>query len=645
MTFNLQAPYKPTKPQQEAIRKITTGIKEGNNQTLLGITGSGKTFVMANVAKQYGKPTLVLAHNKTLAGQLYSELKKYFPDNKVEYFISYYDYYQPESYLPTSDTYIEKDAGINEEIEILRKRAVNSILTRKDTIIVSSVSCIYGLPNPKSYKNISLELTRGQTISRDKIIDKLVTMQYKRNDNTLQPGRFRVRGDVIDVIPSYQDEITRIELFGDEVDRIQTRHNVTNEKLETHENIIIFPTKEYVVEEKVIENAIKNIKKELEERLPELEELEAQRLKKRVKYDIEMMEEVGYCSGIENYSRHFEDRKPGERPYTLLDYFPDDFLFFIDESHQAIPQVKAMYNGDLARKKNLVEFGFRLPCAFDNRPLKFHEFETFLNQTVFVSATPAEYEEKNSKQTVKLIYRPTGLLDPKIRVHPIENQIKKLLEEVRKTVDNKGRVLITTLTKRMAEDLTEYMAKEGVRVRYMHSDIDTLDRTEIIRGLRAKEFDVLVGINLLREGLDIPEVKLVAILDADKDGFLRNERSLIQTMGRAARNSEGRVILFADKMTKSMKNAIETTRKRRQKQIKYNEKHDITPKTIKKKVPEKTRELQETKHLSTTDMKNKLKQYTKEMKQAAQELEFERAIQLREVVKKLESLIEQKSNQ
>lgn len=641
MDFKLVSDFDHTPPQKASIQKIMEGINKGDNQTLLGITGSGKTFVMAGVIEKYQKPTLVLAHNKTLAGQLYSELKSFFPNNKVEYFISYYDYYQPESYIPTSDTYIEKDASVNEQIEVFRQKAVNSLLTRKDTIVVASVSCIYGLSNPETYEKLSLKLNLGDTIKRQELIRKLVEMQYERNDLALEPGNFRVRGDVIDIVPSYGQDILRIELFGDDVDRLSELDYVTQEKNSDMDELIIFPAKQYVVEENVMEKAITKIEAELEEVLPTMNDFEAYRLKQRVKYDIEMMEEVGYCSGIENYSRHFEDRKKGAPPYTLLDYFPDDFLFIIDESHQMLPQVRAMYNGDYARKKNLVDFGFRLPCAFDNRPLKFHEFEKFLKQAVFVSATPADYEMKNSKDVVELIYRPTGLLDPVIDVYPIDGQIQRLIEEV-KNVKDRGRTLVTTLTKRMAEDLTEYLSKEGLRVRYLHSDISSLDRLEIIRDLRADEFDVLVGINLLREGLDIPETAMVAILDADKEGFLRDERSLVQTIGRAARNEEGRVILFADKVTSSMQRAMDITRDRREKQIEYNKKKGITPKTIVKKVPEKTREITETKHMSKHDLKKKIESLENDMRVAAKEMNFEKAIALRDVIKKLKSELKNK---
>ena len=636
MVFNLHSDFKPTKAQQDVIINLSDKLKKIDKQTLLGITGSGKTFVMANIIKNYAKPTLVLAHNKTLAAQLYQELKAFFPNNAVEYFISYYDYYQPESYLPTTDTYIEKDASVNEQIEVFRKRATANLLSREDVIIVASVSCIYGLGDPNIYKKLSLKVSKGQKITRNTIIQKLVNMQYERNDNSLEPGKFRIRGDTIDIIPSYSDEIIRIELFGDEIDKITLRNNITLDILNELHNVKIFPSKHYVVETPDIEDAIQSIKQELNETLPKLDELEAQRLKKRVNYDIEMLREVGYCSGIENYSRHFEKRPAGSRPFVLLDYFPDDFLFLIDESHQTLPQVRAMYNGDYKRKKNLVDFGFRLPSAFDNRPLKFHEFESYLNKTIFVSATPADYEKTHSKNTAQLIYRPTGLLDPIIQIHPIENQIPHLISQINQTVP-KGRVLITTLTKKMAEELTDYLANEGIKVRYLHSDISSLDRIELIRSLRAKEYDVLVGINLLREGLDIPEVALVAILDADKEGFLRDERSLIQTMGRGARNEHGKVILYANNMTNSINRAVNITRLRRKKQIAYNKKHKITPKTIIKKVAEKQKDIQSIKHLSKKDLLDKLVQLEAEMKKAAEDLDFERAIKLRDLIKQLKT--------
>ncbi|MFT4261556.1 MAG: excinuclease ABC subunit UvrB [Candidatus Woesearchaeota archaeon] len=641
MNFDLKAPFKPTIAQQEVIDNLSSGLKTSSKQTLLGITGSGKTFVMANIIKNYGKPTLVLAHNKTLAAQLYQELKEFFPNNAVEYFISYYDYYQPESYLPTTDTYIEKDASINDQIDILRKRATASLLSRKDVIIVASVSCIYGLGDPSIYKKLSLQLKLGQKTNREELIASLIKMQYERNDNYLEPGNFRVRADVIDIIPSYQDDIIRIELFGDEIDKIARLNAISHEKLQDLNEAKIFPSKHYVVEENDLEDAIVSIREELEETLPSLDDLEAHRLKKRVNYDIEMLQEVGYCSGIENYSRHFEKRKKGSRPYVLLDFFDEDFLFLIDESHQTLPQVRGMYNGDYARKKNLVDFGFRLPSAFDNRPLKFNEFESFLNKAIFVSATPAEYEQKNSQNIAKLIIRPTGLLDPEVEVLPTKNQIPVLVKKI-KEITKKGRVLITTLTKKMAEDLTEFLAKKDIKVRYMHSDINSLDRIELVRSLRAKDFDVLVGINLLREGLDLPEVALVAILDADKEGFLRDERSLIQTMGRAARNKDGKVIMFADTTTKSMQSAINITRLRRKKQIAYNKKHGITPKTVIKEVKQKQREISSIKHLSSTDIKKNLLELESEMKKAAENLDFEKAIKLRDMIKNITQTLNKK---
>lgn len=638
MVFDLKSEFGMTLAQEEVVKNLSLGVSKGN-QTLLGITGSGKTFVMANIIKNYGKPTLVLAHNKTLAAQLYQELKEFFPNNAVEYFISYYDYYQPESYLPTTDTYIEKDASVNEQIDIMRKKATASLLSRKDVIIVASVSCIYGLGDPKTYKDLSLKVVKGSSLSRDEVIRRLVAMQYERNDLSLEPGFFRVRGDTLDIIPSYQDEVIRIDFFGSEIDSITRRNQVSLEVLQDLDEALIFPSKHYVVESDAMDDALVSIEEELNETLPLLGELERYRLKKRVMYDLEMLKEVGYCSGIENYSRHFEKRSKGSRPFVLLDYFPSDFLFLIDESHQTIPQVRAMFNGDYARKKNLVDFGFRLPSAFDNRPLKFDEFENYLNHTVFVSATPSQYEFDKSIKVEELIYRPTGLLDPVVEVHSINGQIPHLLKEI-KSVVSKGRVLVTTLTKRMAEDLTEYLAKEGIKVRYLHSDISSLDRIEIIRGLRSKEFDVLVGINLLREGLDIPEVVLVAVLDADKEGFLRDERSLIQTMGRAARNENGRVILYADNMTRSMQSAINITRLRRKKQIKYNKEQNIIPRSVVKKVQEKTREISTIKHISKVDLQKKLLEVEAEMKKAAESLDFEKAIKLRDMLKNYKKELE-----
>ena len=645
MKFKLNSQYKPAGGQPEAIKKLASEFMKakmagkGEKQTLLGITGSGKTFVMANVIQKVQKPTLILAHNKTLAAQLYQELKEYFPENRVEYFISYYDYYQPESYIPTTDTYIEKDAQINDQIEKMRLKATSSLLARDDVIVVSSISCIYGLSNPEDFVSMSLDIKKGETIQRKEIIHKLVEMQYERSDS-LEPGKFRARGDVIDVIPGYDDEIIRIELYGDEIERISEMHHITGEKISEIESVRIFAAKQFVVPEEKQQRAIKEIKEELKEWLPRLPLLEQERIKQRVKYDLEMIEEMGYCSGIENYSRHFDGRKVGEKPYVLLDYFPKDFLFIIDESHQSIPQANAMYKGDYSRKKNLVEFGFRLPCAYDNRPLKFNEFEKYLKNVMFVSATPGPYEEKVEDGRVELIIRPTGLLDPKVEVRKTKGQIDNLLKEIGETVKRKNRVLVTTLTKRMAEDLTDYLSDKGVRVRYLHSEIESLDRIEIIRQLRAAEFDVLVGINLLREGLDLPEVELVAILDADKEGFLRNERSLIQTIGRAARNDKGRVIMYADIITESMKSAMTLTKDRREAQTRFNLQHNITPKTIIKKVQEKTREIKGIAHLPKKDLQNKIIELESEMKKAAEELDFERAIEMRDALNHIRKMAE-----
>lgn len=635
MSFNLVSEYEPAGGQPQAIKKLVEGFYKFKEQTLLGITGSGKTFVMANVINQVQKPALILAHNKTLAAQLYSELKELFPENRVEYFISYYDYYQPESYIPTSDTYIEKQATVNEQIERMRLKALSSLLSREDVIVVASISCIYGAGNPSDFQALSFKLKVGEEYSRTKLIRNLVDMLYERNDQALEPGKFRIRGETIDIFPIYDDSIIRIELFGDEVEGISEIHKVTGDKITDLDEISLYPAKQFVVPEEKQNAAIEEIKAELEEHVKTLPLLEAERLKKRIKYDIEMIEEVGYCTGIENYSRIFDGRKPGQPPYVLLDYFPDDFLMIIDESHQTLPQAHAMYKGDLSRKKNLVDYGFRLPSAYDNRPLKFEEFEKFLNHVVYVSATPGDYEIEQSEQVVEQIIRPTGLLDPLIEVRSIEGQIEDLKQEIRNTVEKGDRILLTTLTKRMAEDLTEYLAKEQFKVRYLHSDIDSLDRIELIRQLRAGEFDILVGINLLREGLDIPEVSLVAILDADKEGYLRNERSLIQTIGRAARNADGRVIMYADRMTISMKAAIEKTKYRRREQIKFNEKHGITPKTIKKKVAEKTREIKGVKHMGTTELKRKILDMEAEMRKAAEQMNFEKAIELRDTVEGL----------
>ena len=637
MKFELVSDFKPAGGQPEAIKELVKGFNKYPRQTLLGITGSGKTFVMANVIEKVQKPTLVIAHNKILAAQLYTELKELFPKNRVEYFISYYDYYQPESYMPTSDTYIEKEATVNAQIEKMRLHAMASLLSREDVIIVSSISCIYGLGDPQDFREMSLKLENKIGLTRKDIITRLVEMQYERNDNSLEPGKFRVRGEVIDVVPGYEDNIIRIELEEGKLKKISELNHITNDIITTFDKLVIFPAKQFVVPDEKHKRAIVEIKEELEKHLPNLGMLEAERLRKRVKYDIEMIEEMGYCNGIENYSRHFDGRKEGTPPHVLLDYFPKDFMLIIDESHQTIPQSNAMYKGDYSRKKNLVDFGFRLPCAFDNRPLKFHEFEKYFNHVMFVSATPAVYETKSSGQIVELIVRPTGLLDPIVEMRPVKDQIKDMISEIKKTVDNDFRVLITTLTKRMAEDLTDYLSKEGIRVRYMHSEIESLERIELVRQLRAKEFDVLVGINLLREGLDIPEVALICILDADKEGFLRDERSLIQTIGRAARNVNGKVILYADRITKSIKSAMKITADRREMQIEFNKKNRITPTTIIKKIAAKKYELKGIKHMASKDVEKKLISLDADMRIAAEKLDFEKAIELRDMIESLKA--------
>ncbi len=632
MKFELCSRFSPQGGQPDAIKMLTQGFNKYPMQTLLGITGSGKTFVIANLIQNVQKPTLVIAHNKTLAAQLYAELKELFPKNRVEYFISYYDYYQPESYLPTTDTYIEKDSSINAQIEKMRLKATSSLLSRSDVIIVASISCIYSLGNPSDITNLTLTLETKKNISRQNLIESLVLMQYTRSDLSLEPAKFRVRGATIDIIPAYEENIIRVELFGDTIEKISELNSITAETIATIDSIKIFPAKQFVVPQEKHEQAIKEIKEELKTRLPQLAPLEAARLKKRINYDLEMIKEVGYCTGIENYSRNFDGRNPGEPPFALLNYFPKDFLLVLDESHQTIPQSRGMYHGDYARKKNLVDFGFRLPSAFDNRPLKFEEFEKYFNHAVFVSATPAEYELKNSGQIVELIIRPTGLLDPLVEVRPIEGHIRDLIKEIKQTIAKKERVLITTFTKRSAEDLANFLAQENIKVRYLHSEVQSLDRIELIRQLRAGEFDVLVGINLLREGLDLPEVSLVAILDADKEGFLRNERSLIQTIGRAARNQNGRVIMYADIMTDSIKSAIQITNKRRQQQILFNAQNNITPKTIIKTVAPKTRDIKGTKHLSQKDIMQKIIELESAMRIAAEKLDFEQAIKLRDAI-------------
>ena len=658
--FKIHSKFKPTGDQPQAIEKLVEGFKEGKKfQTLLGVTGSGKTFTMANIIVGLQKPTLVIAHNKTLAAQLYSEFKEIFPENAVEYFVSYYDYYQPEAYVPSTDTYIEKDSAINNEIDKLRHSATSALFERKDVLVVASVSCIYGLGDPEEYRSMSLSLRTGMERERDDVLKRLVELQYCRNEMEFDRGTFRVRGDVVEIFPVANSESAiRVEFFGDEIDRISEIDVVTGNVIATREHVVIFPASHYVTSKEKMEIALRNIEKELEERLAELKRedklLEAQRLEQRTRYDIEMLSEMGFCTGIENYSRHLELREPGTAPGTLLDFFPDDFLIIADESHVSVPQIRGMYEGDRSRKTTLVEYGFRLPSALDNRPLKFNEFESKINQMLFVSATPSKYEAEHSEQTVEQVIRPTGLLDPEITVKPIQGQIDDLISEVNKTVKAGNKVLVTTLTKKMAERLTDYMRENVIRVRYLHSDIDTLERLEIIRDLRLDVFDVLVGINLLREGLDIPEVALVAILDADKEGFLRSETSLIQTIGRAARNSEGRVIMYADVITDSMDRAITETARRREIQMKYNEEHGITPQTIKKKVYDiiqATKTVDEkpkkglNKDLESMNIKELQKEAVKterDMRRAAAELQFERAAELRDKLMEIKKLIKKK---
>ncbi len=632
MQFKLVSPFKTSPGQETAVKKLIDNFSTKEKQTLLGITGSGKTFVMANIINQLQKPTLIIAHNKILAAQLYAELKQFFPHNRVEYFISFYDYYQPESYLPAQDMYIEKDSDVNEQIEKMRMHAVSSVVSRNDTIIVASISCIYSLGNPEDFKSMAIQLENGKTMPRQELIHSLVEMQYERNDMVLEPGRFRVRGDVIDIVPAYENSILRIELSANKIAKIKEVELLSGDVKVSLDKITLYPARQYVVPEEKHALALEHIQQELEQRLPNLPPLEAQRLKQRVNYDLEMIKEMGFCSGMENYSRHFDGRKPGEPPFTLMDYFPKDYLLIIDESHQSIPQAHAMYNGDYSRKKNLVDFGFRLPSALDNRPLKFEEFEKKMGKTLFVSATPAEYELEKSGPAVELITRPTGLLDPEIELHPIEGQMQHLMQKAKNTIEQGNRVLVTTLTKRMAEDLADYLVKEGFRVRYMHSEIDSLDRIELVRQLRIGDFDILVGINLLREGLDIPEVATICILDADKEGFLRDERSLIQTIGRAARNVNGKVVLYADVKTKSIKRAMEITNYRREFQKRYNEVHCITPKTIIKSVSEKEGVIKGSKHLAKSDIQRQIIELDAQMREAAEKLNFERAIELRDAI-------------
>ncbi|BDC60175.1 UvrABC system protein B [Bacillus altitudinis] len=655
--FELVSNYQPQGDQPKAIEKLVEGIHQGKqHQTLLGATGTGKTFTVSNLIKEVNKPTLVIAHNKTLAGQLYSEFKEFFPNNAVEYFVSYYDYYQPEAYVPQTDTFIEKDASINDEIDKLRHSATSSLFERRDVIIIASVSCIYGLGSPEEYRELVLSLRTEMEIERNQLLRKLVDIQYSRNDIDFQRGTFRVRGDVVEIFPASRDEhCIRVEFFGDEIERIREVDALTGEILGDRDHVAIFPASHFVTREEKMEKAIINIEKELEEQLEKLREngklLEAQRLEQRTRYDLEMMREMGFCSGIENYSRHLTLRPPGSTPYTLLDYFPDDFMIVVDESHVTIPQIRAMYNGDQARKQVLVDHGFRLPSALDNRPLTFDEFEKHINHIVHVSATPGPYELDKTPEVVEQIIRPTGLLDPIIEVRPIEGQIDDLIGEIHARVEKNERVLVTTLTKKMSEDLTDYLKEIGIKVNYLHSDIKTLERIEIIRDLRLGKYDVLVGINLLREGLDIPEVSLVAILDADKEGFLRSERSLIQTIGRAARNAEGRVIMYADNMTKSMDIAIQETKRRREQQEAYNEKFGITPQTIHKKIRDviKATKVHEDSEEYETKAAPKLSKMSKkerekvienvemEMKDAAKALDFEKAAELRDLLLELKA--------
>ena len=656
--FELVSEYKPTGDQPQAIKELVEGFKEGNQcQTLLGVTGSGKTFTMANVIQQLNKPTLIIAHNKTLAAQLYGEFKEFFPNNAVEYFVSYYDYYQPEAYVPSSDTYIAKDSSVNEEIDKLRLSATAALIERRDVIVVASVSCIYGLGEPENFEQMMVSLRPGMEKDRDEVLRQLIDIQYDRNDMDFKRGTFRVRGDTIEVVPADRgDTAIRVEFFGDEIDRISEIDMLTGEIKNTLNHIAIFPASHYVVPKERMEKAIKNIEIEMEEQVKyfkgEDKLLEAQRIAERTNFDIEMMRETGFCSGIENYSRHLAGLAPGQPPNTLIDYFPDDFIMMIDESHKTVPQIGGMYHGDQSRKRTLVDYGFRLPSALDNRPLSFEEFESKIDQVLFVSATPGQYEEEHELLRAQQVIRPTGLLDPEIEVRPVEGQIDDLIGEVKKEIAGKHKILITTLTKRMAEDLTDYMRELGIRVRYLHSDIDTLERTEIVRDMRLDVFDVLVGINLLREGLDIPEITLVAILDADKEGFLRSETSLVQTIGRAARNAKGHVIMYAYNMTDSMKNAIEETKRRRKIQMAYNEEHGITPTTIQKSVRDlisiskkvAATELQMDKDPESMSEKELLKliaDVTKQMKKAAAELNFEAAAELRDKLIELKKMLKE----
>jgi len=634
--FKLVSQFEPKGSQPEAIEKLCKGLDEKRRfQTLLGVTGSGKTFTMANVIQKMQMPTLVIAHNKTLAAQLYTEFKDFFPDNRVEYFVSYYDYYQPESYIPTTDQYIEKDSQTNAKLDQLRLAATASVLSRNDVIIVASVSCIYGLGNPNNFRDMGFELKVGEKNTREDILRKLVDIQFERNDFDIGPAKFRVKGDTIDIIPGYFDNIIRVEMFGSEIDRIREIDKTTFETQETMEYFHFYPARHFIIDQSSKDNAVKLIKDELEKALPRLGMLEAHRLKQRTLYDIEMIEETGYCKGIENYSRHFDFREKGEKPYCLLDYFFDDLLIFIDESHQTIPQFHGMYNGDYSRKKMLVDYGFRLPSALDNRPLKFNEFEHYMEKVIFVSATPGKYEGEHSLNIVEQIIRPTGLIDPPITIKKIDGQIADMTNEINKTIKRGERILLTTITKKLAEELSNYLSEHGIKTRYLHSEIVTLERTEILRQLRLGKFDVLVGINLLREGIDIPEVGFIGILDADKEGFLRDTRSLIQIIGRAARNVNAGVTLYANNITDSIKRAVKETNRRRSIQIAYNKEHNITPQTIIKPIKEKEVDVKDIKHIPKKEIPNLIIELEVEMNVAAENLEFERAIVLREQVKKL----------
>jgi len=643
--FHLVSAFAPTGSQPQAIERLISGLQSeeradvgaGKNfQTLLGVTGSGKTYTVANVIEKLQRPTLVIAHNKTLAAQLYNEFREFFPENRVEYFVSYYDYYQPESYIPAKDQYIEKDSHINPKIEQMRLAATASLLSRSDVIVVASVSCIYGLGSPENFQKMGFEVFVGEQISRREILGKLVDILFERNDLDLSPGRFRSKGDTIDLVPGYFNNIIRIELFGDEVERICEVDRQTGLLVEDMSYFFIYPARHYVIPEEEQKAAIETILAELEEQLPTLGMIEAHRLRQRTLHDMEMISETGSCKGIENYSRHFDRRQPGEAPYCLIDYFPDDFLLVIDESHQTLPQLRAMYNGDRSRKRSLVDYGFRLPSSYDNRPLRFEEFELHMKNVIFVSATPGAYELERCPKPVEQIIRPTGLLDPLVEIRQIEGQVRDVMTEIAMVVEKGDRALVTTLTKRLAEELTDFLAQNDIKARYLHSDIDTLERTEIIRELRLGKFDVLVGINLLREGLDIPEVGFIGILDADKEGFLRDEKSLIQTIGRASRNANSRVVLYADRMTGSICAAMEKTAQRRELQMAYNQEHGLVPRTIKKPIREKVVEITDTRHIPKSDIPNVIIELEAEMRDAAERLEFERAIQLRDTARRLE---------